>query len=686
MGPRHNCLSQLALALLITAALSSAGCVSHRMYRETSVVKQPGYTLAFIEFDDHGEIWSPKQTTELQNLIRATNQNQLGAVVVLLVHGWNNNASPANERQGTLSGFKQTMERVSRSVHETTPGRPVIGIYFGWRGKSLGGPLKYLTFFNRQRAAARVAGIQSTAVLGQIILETKANPNSNLVIIGHSFGGQVVERLTQQAVAQGIFYLDLFLEQGPLPAVADLTVLLNPASPATNAKQVIDLLRWQMIALERRTADGRRWNAPALVSITSEGDIATRLAYPAGSLVGLVTRRFREYGPEFCSPVEKQRRFYTRTAGHMPVLHSHEVDVGPLNGEAPSFAARKDGFTVAADSVSISVDRRRAAYNDTPYWIMRVPTEVIADHNDTWNPNLLALLSGLMSATGALEPGTEVHVVRNEGLNPVLLWPRSPGTAWLIDESRRISGVTEGQADPVLVGCIPEGIDLATVIGHDRSPATLLIAQWHSDPGDVDRRTTEIVEIGIAPGGFGTFDRTIVRSDEHFIRATVDHQSQRVYLASEKELYVVNIGKTSARPELIGSLDLVGSPAAMVFDRIRERILILDSGSGALVEFNPLKISQRPETVVRDLGSRSVIALDPGRGCLYAIDRDTQTIFRWQRTRTGFDSREVVTKHESLLEPSSLEVGEDGLLWVGDPAANRVFLFSNDGELVDEWQ
>lgn len=129
----------LVLSLLV-AAVAASGCVSHRMYRGTAVVEHPGYTLAFIEFDDQGEVWSPRQFYQLQDLIRTANQNESGAVVVLLAHGWNNDASPRNEVKGTLAGFKETLERVSRTVHATTPDKPVVGVYLGWRGKSLRGP------------------------------------------------------------------------------------------------------------------------------------------------------------------------------------------------------------------------------------------------------------------------------------------------------------------------------------------------------------------------------------------------------------------------------------------------------------------------------------------------------------------------------------------------------------------
>ena len=49
------------LVVVLALALLGQGCVAHRMYRPESVVVAPAYDLAFVELDDHGELWSPAQ-------------------------------------------------------------------------------------------------------------------------------------------------------------------------------------------------------------------------------------------------------------------------------------------------------------------------------------------------------------------------------------------------------------------------------------------------------------------------------------------------------------------------------------------------------------------------------------------------------------------------------------------------
>ena len=48
-------------ALILILALSATACVPNKIYRRNSIQLEPDYTLTYVEFDDHGEMWAPEQ-------------------------------------------------------------------------------------------------------------------------------------------------------------------------------------------------------------------------------------------------------------------------------------------------------------------------------------------------------------------------------------------------------------------------------------------------------------------------------------------------------------------------------------------------------------------------------------------------------------------------------------------------
>ncbi len=95
----------LAVALLFTVVLG--GCTANRMSRRESIQQEADHTMAFIEFDDQGEMWDPAQRSRAVTHIGRANHSDGGTVIVTYIHGWQHNASQKSEENGNVADFKE---------------------------------------------------------------------------------------------------------------------------------------------------------------------------------------------------------------------------------------------------------------------------------------------------------------------------------------------------------------------------------------------------------------------------------------------------------------------------------------------------------------------------------------------------------------------------------------------------
>jgi pimeloyl-ACP methyl ester carboxylesterase len=252
-------------SLVLVAAVLASACVGNRSYREDASVlheklltpefeprtNDPAneeyrlewpYTLAFIEFDDRGEMFNRAQLTAATAAIAAakaaattqaaeirTRMTAAGLalcdtrprlcapepLVVTFVHGWKNNAS---EGSGNVWGFRQVLAGLSRQF--TSEARrplraatmnptgfadvvvPVVGVYIGWRGAVISAPvLKEFTFFDRHMKSQNVPNAHMVEAM-LAVMQTARGRNFDepaiSVLVGHSFGGAVLETAITQ--------------------------------------------------------------------------------------------------------------------------------------------------------------------------------------------------------------------------------------------------------------------------------------------------------------------------------------------------------------------------------------------------------------------------------------------------------------------------------------------------------
>jgi len=350
---RRRARALVGLSLIVMATLSA--CVPHKLYNERPEQYLQELTsgeagsvpahLAVIEFDDHGVLWKRTQLDEAIELIRDANRAaQDGTLVIIYVHGWENNANP-DDPDGALAQFRETIrENAARRPGE----RPfaadrVVGVFLGWRGDTSNMPVQeQLTFWDRRRTGERVASVHMQETLLRIMQATKDHAGSKCFVVGHSMGGMIVG--TTMAPILTTLLLSERDDGTPLPM--DLVLLQNPALDALASWQTIDLLKRFNAGLELRTpSDGAEpAQGPLIASITSEADTATSSAYPFGRTIASLGMSFR-HDHEPGTP--SQRHLATHALGHVDYLTSHraylrdgEVIIERVPGAFPTSAPR----------------------------------------------------------------------------------------------------------------------------------------------------------------------------------------------------------------------------------------------------------------------------------------------------------------------------------------------------------
>ncbi|MFQ5935322.1 MAG: hypothetical protein ACE5LB_02785 [Acidiferrobacterales bacterium] len=683
------------LSLLV--ALAAVACTPQQMHRPDNIVKGASYTLGFIEFDDYGEPWSPHQTERVLEVIERANQSANGAIVVVFVHGWQNDASQKQEQQEgrSLNGFNKLLTETATQVAEAYPiATPeVIGVFISWRGRSAK-VLQAVTFYGRRRAAERIAGPAATGAIFEILAVAKESPKTRVALIGHSFGGLVVEEVVSDVMA-GVLLGSTVQVETEFPA--DIVVLINPASASVYAKQFIDLLARDGVKLYRIDAEGKRYERPLMVSVTSEADSATRVLFPVGTKLGSLGKRYRKYGSEFCSPGESQRKFFQHTAGHTDVLHSHVMTQERLPsgtsepganvqlrvGRDPYTGERTFSFTGL--DYRYTVIKKPRALNETPYWIMRVPKSLIPDHSDIFGRNTLRLLAALVQATGALARDSRTVLVKEGVARPIDLIALPYGDLLVIDQLRRLYTVSPGTSRPIFLACYPHAIDPGALIGAVRARKSLslmlvlshLVVEGKGKKKKTGYRT-EVVELAnvLAPS---VEKPIILEGSTRFLAATGDLQANKVYLVSADGLYVADLSKKKPKPTRLAYLDASEQLGWVNFDPEGKRVLIPDAKFGRLYVVDLTEKTPQVRTVATGLGWPTDV--DLRENAFYLPDAKGKRIWRVQCEQARCAKPQVFAKSDRFRTLNRIEFGIDGTLWLADPGARKVFGVGLEGRL-----
>ena len=166
----------------LAAATVLSGCAENKPYRllgiddaaryysdqkpwfeSVPVSDERNYRISFVEFDERGDFWDRGQ---LRETARAIEHTRKPVLLVTYIHGWHHNANdrkPGGQNPGDVQTFRCLLSELA--VSESTKDYQVHGVYLGWRGRLIEGPLDYLTFLDRKAAATRIAGTPVTETI-----------------------------------------------------------------------------------------------------------------------------------------------------------------------------------------------------------------------------------------------------------------------------------------------------------------------------------------------------------------------------------------------------------------------------------------------------------------------------------------------------------------------------------------
>lgn len=319
------------------AILAFGGCdYGHKQYRPSTGASPSPTAPLVIEVDDFGRFWDRQAAdATLETISRASlNKN---TIVLAFIHGWHHNADAADANfqnfENALSHLRAKITQPeyvhARAQLNLQDDIQVMGLYVGWRGRSLPSVLDYFTFWGRKSAAERVGDgdlREFFIKLQKVYMERNSQPFAGkptfmgLVTIGHSFGGQVLFKAVHGAFEKDL--IDAAENAGNHPGktrtklaevvsgLGDMTVLLNPALEAFQYER-IHRLTTQLSFNEFQT--------PVLLTVSAEDDSARKMWFPIGRNINIVFR------PIF--PSDEEKRLWTTALGEYAPQRTHSLEV-----------------------------------------------------------------------------------------------------------------------------------------------------------------------------------------------------------------------------------------------------------------------------------------------------------------------------------------------------------------------
>ncbi|WP_137174118.1 hypothetical protein [Massilia sp. HP4] len=386
----------LRSSVLVLAGVLMSACVADGPYQAGAdgTLHAPvdagvdtGYVLSHVEFDDQGWFQDMRQRQALFAKLQTLHREKKSMLIVAYTHGWKHNAKEGDSNLDDFRKLLTQLTTIERASKRPSGPRTVVGVYIGWRGSTIPIPIvENITFWTRKNAAERVGG-RSIKQLFVELNQFRAYANgwsasdqlaesreTQLVFIGHSFGGLVTYTALHSAILERGLQLDHAGNYRTAKSFGDFVLLVNPAFEGASYEPI-----WQA-ALSRGCYP--RWQRPVMAIVTSRADRATRLAFPAGRLYTLAQS----------APHEGERETVMHTVGHLDRYRTHQLemtkDIGPPRPSADADRASTGPSTTLGPFRLTQAERPRIlppVPKHMPYLVIQAGPELIADHNDFWN-------------------------------------------------------------------------------------------------------------------------------------------------------------------------------------------------------------------------------------------------------------------------------------------------------------
>jgi pimeloyl-ACP methyl ester carboxylesterase len=363
--------------------------------QDVSVDKtNPKFAIGYVEFTDQGWLHRRAQLKASLDLLAEKPDQPLQ--IVLFIHGWKHSADKEDQN---VKAFREKIlpEFVAKNDGDTR----TVGIYVGWRGRSIGIPgiVQNLSFYDRKSTAEYVARGSVRELLAhlRVMREENSGPGKRKVtitLIGHSFGGLILFNAMADSHLDNIV---TSARQQPNNAktpdrsatgVADLVVLVNAAFEATRYEPLFQAARYGLNG-NALSADYAANQRPLLLQITSIADLATKNAFPIGRFINTVLEHeaITDQDPDGTPHEDRlEKKTNTNTVGHVDRYLTHHLTAAP--------AVVKDGKT---EPLRINCAKRLTTEGidlpkNFPLWSMKTDGNVMNGHNDIFKAELWELV------------------------------------------------------------------------------------------------------------------------------------------------------------------------------------------------------------------------------------------------------------------------------------------------------